>query len=220
MRRMLERIAKMDAHHRFACALLAATITVAALHSHPLATTSLASFDAFAFVSLALISVAVVFTSSQQIRLLARQQDIGRTITSFFVIATACAAVFAVAFLIRGSKSDTRSPFTLHLILAVTTVVLSWLLTHMIFGLRYAHNFYGDDETRAAKHGLEFPGETHPDYRDFAYFSFVIGMTCQVSDVQVTSRAMRRLVLFHGILSFGFNTVILAFTVNTVSGLL
>ena len=67
---------------------------------------------------------------------------------------------------------------------------------------------------------LDFPGEERPDYRDFAYFSFVIGMTCQVSDVDVTSREMRRLVLLHGILSFGFNTVILALTINTVSSFL
>jgi uncharacterized membrane protein len=217
---MLKGIAKMDAHHRYACALLAAGITGLALRSHPVATASLASFDTFAFVSLTLIAIAVGSTSSQQIRLVAKQQDVGRTIVSVFVIAAACAAVFAVAFLVRGGKSSSRTPFTLHLILAVTTVVLSWLLTHMVFGLRYAHNFYGDDESRAAKHGLQFPGEAHPDYRDFTYFSFVIGMTCQVSDVQVTSRAMRRLVLLHGILSFGFNTVILAFTVNTVSGVL
>ena len=92
---------------------------------------------------------------------------------------------------------------------------------HAVFGLRYAHNFYGDSETDAAEHagGLEFPGNAPPDYRDFAYFSYVIGMTCQVSDVEVSSRAMRRLVLLHGVLAFGFNTVILALTINTVSSL-
>lgn len=91
---------------------------------------------------------------------------------------------------------------------------------HTVFGMHYAHNFYGDSENRAARHGLDFPGEPDPDYRDFTYFSFVIGMTCQVSDVQVTSREMRRLVLIHGVLSFVFNTVILALTVNIVSSLL
>jgi uncharacterized membrane protein len=68
--------------------------------------------------------------------------------------------------------------------------------------------------------GLIFPGDRPPDYFDFAYFSFVIGMTCQVSDVQITSRRMRRLTLVHSVLSFGFNTIILALLINTVSGLL
>jgi uncharacterized membrane protein len=90
-----------------------------------------------------------------------------------------------------------------------------------MFGMRYAHTYYGDNESSDAPvGGLEFPGDTSPDYRDFAYFSFVIGMTCQVSDVQITSKSLRTLALIHGILSFCFNTVILALTINTVSGLL
>src|SRR2546421_155190 len=105
---------------------------------------------------------------------------------------------------------------------SLATVVLSWLLMHAVFGLRYAHRFYDDSATSAQKHagGLKFPEDELPDYRDFAYFSFVIGMTCQVSDVNVTSREMRRLVLLHGIFSFGFNTVIFALTINTVSSFL
>ena len=115
-----------------------------------------------------------------------------------------------------------RTHFTLHLLLAILTVVFSWLLMHGVFGLRYAHTYYGDSDTAEGEHagGLDFPGERLPDYRDFAYFSYVIGMTCQVSDVTVESRKMRRLVLLHGMLSFGFNTVILALTINTVSSLL
>ena len=89
------------------------------------------------------------------------------------------------------------------------------------FGLRYAHTFYGDPDGPAGPQqhagGLDFPGGRLPDYMDFAYFSFVIGMTFQVSDVQITSREFRKLVLLHGMLSFGFNTVILALTINTVS---
>ncbi len=133
----------------------------------------------------------------------------------------ACAALFAVAFLIRSGKPEERH-LSIHLLLALATIVLSWLLMHAVFGLRYAHKYYDDDANSAHKHvgGLKFPGDDRPDYRDFAYFSFVIGMTCQVSDVDVTSREMRRLVLLHGILSFGFNTVILALTINTVSSFL
>ena len=122
--------------------------------------------------------------------------------------------------MIRAGKPEHH--LTRHLLLALVTVVLSWLLVHAVFGLRYAHKFYDDNDaiTGSRTGGLDFPGEDSPDYRDFAYFSFVIGMTCQVSDVQVTSREMRRRVLQHGVLSFGFNTVILALTVNTVSTLI
>ncbi len=103
------------------------------------------------------------------------------------------------------------------------TVIFSWALVHTVYGLRYAHAFYGDsDEPGVNRHagGLIFPGDRPPDYFDFAYFSFVVGMTCQVSDVQITSRRMRRITLFHSVLSFGFNTIILALLINiAVSGL-
>jgi uncharacterized membrane protein len=165
--------------------------------------------------------VTVAQTPRERIRVVAQRQDVGRTVIFMFVIVVACAALFAVAFLIRSGKPVERH-LSIHLLLALATVVLSWLLMHAVFGLRYAHKFYGDSVTSADKHagGLKFPEDDLPDYRDFAYFSFVIGMTCQVSDVAVTSREMRRLVLLHGVLSFGFNTVILALTINTVSSFL
>jgi uncharacterized membrane protein len=91
-----------------------------------------------------------------------------------------------------------------------------------MFALRYAHLFYSAPISSSEDYagGLQFPEEKAPDYLDFAYFSFVVGMTCQVSDVQITSRSIRRLALAQGILSFAFNTVILALTVNIISGLL
>jgi len=106
--------------------------------------------------------------------------------------------------------------------LAFATVISSWFLVHTVFALHYAHIYYGDDPTRPGSNigGLEFPDERTPDYLDFAYFSFVVGMTCQVSDVQVTGRRLRRWTLVHGLLSFGFNTILLALSINVVSGLL
>jgi uncharacterized membrane protein len=94
---------------------------------------------------------------------------------------------------------------------------------HTVFSLRYAHLFYresGAAPSEGLAGGLAFPEEPEPDYLDFAYFAFVIGMTCQVSDVQITSRPIRHLALLHGVLSFAFNTVILALSVNIISGLL
>src|SRR5881275_3048387 len=221
MARVLQTIAKMDAHHRLLLGFILAALVGLALRTQALWMVSLATYDAFAFVILGLIWVTVTLTPLEQIRAVAQRQDVGRTVIFIFVIFVACAALFAVAFLIRSGKPEERH-LSIRLLLALATVVLSWLLMHSVFGLRYAHKFYDDSVNSVEKHagGLKFPEDDLPDYRDFAYFSFVIGMTCQVSDVNVTSREMRRLVLLHGILSFGFNTVILALTINTVSSFL
>ncbi len=218
---MLDSLAKMDAHHRLLLGFIVAAVVGLALRTHALWTASLATYDAFAFAILGLIWVTVAQTPRERIRAVAQRQDVGRTVIFMFVITVACAALFAVAFLIRTGKPAERH-LSIHLVLALAAVVLSWLLMHAVFGLRYAHKFYDDSVISTAKHagGLKFPEDDLPDYRDFTYFSFVIGMTCQVSDVSVTSRQMRRLVLLHGILSFGFNTVILALTINTVSSFL
>ena len=110
----------------------------------------------------------------------------------------------------------------LHLFMAALAVLESWLLIHTVFTLRYAHLFYRSKQevdVDGSGGGLIFPGKGNPNYRDFAYFSFIIGMTCQVSDVSVTSHSMRLLALLHGLLSFAFNTVILALSINIISGL-
>ena len=96
-------------------------------------------------------------------------------------------------------------------LLAIATVVLSWAFIHTIFALHYAYDFYGEGK-RA--NGLKFPGDDKPDYWDFMYFSFVVGMTFQVSDVAVTNKWIRRLVVLHGIVSFFYTTAVVALTVN------
>jgi len=131
---------------------------------------------------------------------------------------TACAALASLAAILieLGDKDATHDPR--HLALAVVTIALSWAFTHTIFALHYAHEFYA--ENRYVDGGLAFPGKDKPDYWDFLYFSLVIGMTSQVSDVQVTSKVIRRLVAIHGVLSFFFNLVVLALTVNMIAALL
>jgi uncharacterized membrane protein len=152
----------------------------------------------------------------------AKLQDAGRTAIFLFVIAAACASLFAVAFLLGTAKGLHGRALTGHILLAAGTVVCSWFLVHTVFTMHYAHGYYQQAETGGGiekGHGLDFPGKREPDFLDFAYFSFVIGMTFQVSDVQISSRRLRRLALVHGMLSFAFNTVILAFAINLVSGL-
>jgi uncharacterized membrane protein len=92
--------------------------------------------------------------------------------------------------------------------LGLLTILMSWLFIHTILTFHYAHEYYAEDRNRQA--GLDFPGDRAPDYWDFVYFSFVIGMTSQVSDVQVRSKAMRRTVTLHGLASFIFNVTLLA----------
>jgi uncharacterized membrane protein len=94
-------------------------------------------------------------------------------------------------------------------------------MTHASFAFRYAHEYYQtDSDSPGINGGLEFPGETRPDYLDFLYFALVIGMTFQVSDVEISSRPLRRLAMVHGLLSFLFNTIIVALTVNLAAGML
>ena len=119
---------------------------------------------------------------------------------------------------LKDAQGASRS---LDIALVVVTLLLSWLMTHVTFAFRYAHEFYSRDAgATAIDGGLEFPGTDRPDYLDFVYFALVLGMTFQVSDVQITARKLRRLATLHGLLGFLFNTVILALTVNLAAGLL
>jgi uncharacterized membrane protein len=217
-------VCRPDARHRLVLGLVAGVVVFLISRGYlRFASAAIAGWNAFALVILALDWLTILTTPLRKIRELAQQQDLSRFLIFLFVVVTACAALFAVGFLVSVKRTQTGAHFVVHLLLTLSTVIFSWMLVHTVFGLRYAHAFYGDsDQPGVHQHagGLIFPGDRPPDYFDFAYFSFVVGMTCQVSDVQITSRRMRRLTLVHSILSFGFNTFILALLINTVSGLL
>jgi uncharacterized membrane protein len=222
--RVVDLVRRQDARHRLVLGLAAGAAVFFASHTHlRLASALIAGWNAFAVVVLALAWVMILMTPQRNIRARAQQEDMSRFLIFLFAVVAACAALFAVGFLIRVHKAQAGVHFAVHLLLTLLTVVTSWTLLHTLFGLRYAHTFYGDSQQSSVHEhagGLIFPGNRPPDYFDFAYFSFVVGMTCQVSDVQITSRRMRRLTLTHSVLSFGFNTIILALLINTVSGLL
>ena len=108
---------------------------------------------------------------------------------------------------------------TLHIAMSVVALIASWLFIQTMFAFHYAHRYYHEEKHNEPDGpGLQFPGGLDPDYFDFLYYSHVVGMTSQVSDVQVTSREMRRLTLVHSVLSFGFNMLILALSINVVAG--
>ena len=168
---------------------------------------------------LALTVLAVSDASPARVRARARALDERASVIFVIIVAAALASLGALAFVLQKPNGATAP----HLVLAILAVAASWLLVHTMFALHYAHYYYGDDPSRAGddeRGGLAFPGGGPPDYWDFFYFSFVVGMTCQVSDVQVTSRGMRRLTLTHGVLSFFFNTGLLALAVNIIAGAL
>jgi uncharacterized membrane protein len=108
----------------------------------------------------------------------------------------------------------------LYLALVSITLAASWLMTNVTFAYRYAHEYYEKRPGGAIAGGLRFPEEERPDYLDFIYFAFVIGMTFQVSDVEITARTMRRIATVQGLIGYVFNTVILALTINIASGLI
>jgi uncharacterized membrane protein len=139
----------------------------------------------------------------------AAREDEGRFTILVLTVTAALASLGAIVAELGASVGAARRPS--HVLLAAFTILVSWALIHAIFALHYAHEFY--DETEGG--GMAFPGgDPAPDYWDFVYFSFVIGMTSQVSDVAVTSKRIRRTVAAHGIVAFVFNAALLALTVN------
>jgi uncharacterized membrane protein len=201
------------AHPRlFASAAVSVAVT-GALELVPhwrLATRLLVGWDIGVALYLTLAYEMIASSDIHRIRARAADQDEGQlTILTLSVSAALASLAAIIAELGPSGTGAGRQPA--QLVLATLTILLSWALIHTIFALHYAHEYY-DERTSG---GMAFPGgDTEPDYWDFVYFSFVIGMTSQVSDVGVTSKVIRRTVTAHGIVSFLFNAALLALTVN------
>jgi uncharacterized membrane protein len=153
------------------------------------------------------------------IRRRASEQDEGAAFILLLSIVATFASLVAVVIALGGAKQGTQGNTALHVALAFTTILLSWAFVHTIFSFHYAHEYYGE-RCDGKIGGLHFPDDREPDYRDFLYFSLVIGMTSQVSDVAISSKVIRRVASLHGVLSFFFNLVVLALTVNMVANLI
>ena len=165
-------------------------------------------WDVFAALYLVLAYIMMMRCDVGHIRRSAVMQDDGRFLLLLLTALGAFASLAAIVLELGASKGNPAG-----LILATVTIALSWVLVHTAFALHYAHEFYRGKKPG----GLQFPsGDAHveADYWDFVYFSFVIGMTAQVSDVGITDRIIRRTATVHGIISFVFNTALLALMVN------
>jgi uncharacterized membrane protein len=166
-----------------------------------------------------LVAAAVVMTQCSAASAMqnnAAAQDEG----GFAILVLTAAAGLASLIAIFAELADiarTDPYYGIYITLAISTVVLSWTFIHTIFALHYAHEFYGTGEH---KNGLRFPGDAAPDYWDFIYFSFVVGMTFQVSDIAVMHKMVRRTVVAHGALSFFFTTAVVAMAVNIAASII
>jgi uncharacterized membrane protein len=188
-----------------------------------LATRTLCLWDAGMFCFLFLSWFGMLKATPESMSRNAKFQDDGRVVILSLILIAACASILAIGFILHDSKGISSGLLSLHVALSVSTIVGSWLLVHTIFASHYAKDYYQDDLSTPALDdmgGLDFPNCSQPDYWDFLYFSFVIGMTSQVSDIQILSRRLRRLALFHGVLSFFFNTAIVAMSINIIAGLI
>ena len=205
-------------HGKLAVAVAIGVVVAVAMHTLEMrgVARALIGWDAGVIVYLALTYAMMWRTDVEAIRKRAGEQDEGVYFIQFLAVAATFASLAAVLFALIGSK---QSGAATGVPLAVLTILLSWSFVHTIFTFHYAHEYYG--ERRDGKiGGLIFPDDIKPDYRDFLYFSLVIGMTSQVSDVQVTSKIIRRIVAVHGVLSLFFTLVVLALTVNMIASLL
>lgn len=144
---------------------------------------------------------------------IATREDDSRAAAGAALVAASSASLVAVMIgLHRAASAGTELQVVLTTA-SMVTIVLSWLVVHMLFVLRYAHLYYGGDVG-----GIDFPGGEPPDYRDFAYLSFTVGMTYQVSDTEITSAEVRRTLLRHSLLSYVFGTAIIASTIGVLAG--
>ena len=148
-------------------------------------------------------------------------QDEPNMVLFFVLFLATVVCLAAITILMQQSHAMSGTERLIHIGLSVVALMASWLFMQTIFAFRYAHRYYHEEERNEPDGpGLAFPGGLDPDYFDFLYYSYVVGMTSQVSDVQVTSREMRRLTLVHGVLSFAFNLLIVALSINVVAGAL
>ena len=215
-------IARFSAKQRLGTALLVAAIAfLVQPDSISWHTRAVASWDLGALTYLGLAWMLIGRTDARGTRDHALAQDQSGYVIFLFVVGAACASIVAIGF-VAGTIRDL--PFwarAWHLALTITALVSSWLLIQTVFALHYAHRYYaGPHGQSAATAPLVFPGGREPDFLDFAYYSFVVGMTSQVSDVAVASRSMRRLTMIHGILAFMFNIAVLALSINIIASVI
>jgi uncharacterized membrane protein len=170
---------------------------------------AMASFDLAAVLFLLLCIPLLGTTEADQIRAHAKRNDANR-----HVLLAITGIVMAVLLTAIAAEAVGHNPQPLTKALIIGTLALAWLFSNFIYALHYAHLAYLMPEEGC--HGFDFPGTSEPDYWDFVYFAFTCGMAFATSDVQITSKHVRRVVTIHCLAAFGFNIGVLAFTINVL----
>jgi uncharacterized membrane protein len=212
------RIAKL--HGKLISAAVVGVVVAILVPGHwRVATQILAGWNVGVAIYLILTHAMFRRCNIDHIRSRAAEQDEGASAILVLSVVATIASLVAIVVELGGMKQAPPGAAIIQVLLAAATILLSWAFIHTIFSIHYAHEYYG--ERRDGKiGGLKFPNDNKPDYMDFLYFSLVIAMTSQVSDVMITSKVIRRIVSMHGVLSFFFNLTVLALTVNMMSNLI
>ena len=174
----------------------------------------------FSTVFLVLSWIIIIKRPVEEIKKKANEDD-GSVAYVFFMIIVSCFASMIAVLLLTTSKDKDVQNHVLMVPAAVISMIMAWFLAHTQYVFHYAHEYYDkdDDKENNQKGGLGFPEDDEPNYMDFAYFSFCMGSTYQVSDVSVTNKLLRKIVMVHGLISFFMNTFVVALTINMVAGL-
>jgi uncharacterized membrane protein len=206
-------------HPRLFVAAAAGVVLAAVLPTElRLSARLLMGWDFAVLVYLVQAVIAIRRFDIKRVQLRAEQQDEGGAALLMITVAASVASLAAIVMELGAAHASGIGSQRQAFLLCAVTIVLSWSVIHVLFAFHYAHEFYRGPGDRGS--GLIFPEDEWPNYWDFVYFSFVIGMTFQVSDVQVTNKAMRQRVVAHGAIAFLFNVAILALAVNIGAGLL
>ncbi len=206
---------------RLAVVILIGALVGVAVPVQSLLLRAVSGWDAAA---LSLIGVGwwtILRSTSTQTHARAASEDPGRAGLGLIALTSSIVSLVAAAFVLERAKKLVPNAPEIAVVIAIIAVVSAWFVTHTVYTFRYAHLYYSNDDPDGEPDGgLEFPGAEAPGDRDFAYFAFVLGMTFQVSDVEITSPRLRWAALWHGIVSFWYNAAILALTLNVIGGLL
>ena len=202
----------------FVSAAVGAAVALCAFDLGSALTRALLGWNVAVWLFLCLIGLMMLRADHDRLRRTAIAQAEGAATVLTLVIIAAVVSIAAIVFELSAAKGPGARHALPHVLFALTTVAGAWLLLPTLFAMNYASLYYRSEHGS----GLQFPGPDlafKPDYADFLYFSFTIAVASQTADVTISTRPMRRLVLLQSVLSFVFNTTILAFTINIAASL-
>ncbi len=214
-----DRLAHLRAGTRLAWSLAVSVLILMLLPARfAMEIRAVAAWDGFAGTALLFTWYTILTLRPAQIHASAKREDPSRAASLVLVLMGAGASLLAVLLLLKASAGAVGGARTQAILLSLSAVALAWTLIHTVFTLRYAHLYHDASPTALAENGpLDFPGtEGLPDYLDFAYFAFVVGMTAQTSDVAIRGRRIRRTALMHGVIAWVFNTSVVALLISVL----